>query len=1102
MKIKLHKCFAWLHIVGRSKTLRIMKIILLLVILGVSNIYASVFSQSIDINLTLKSVPLKEAFTQIESKTDYKFLYRSDLIDIDKLTNLEVKGKSTLDNFLALLLHNTEISYNVLNNNLIVLAPKQQHIITGVVTDAKTGLTIPGVNVLIEGTNQGTVTDLSGKYSIEVPDLNATLVFSFIGYESQKIALTGRTSVNVKMVSSIGNLSEVVVIGYGTQRKKDLTSSVSVVATKEIGSLPVPSISDALQGRAAGVQVISSGAPGSDATFRIRGVGTINNNDPLLVIDGVPVSSGLNQLNMNDVESIQVLKDASATAIYGSRGANGVLIVTTKRGKGDKSHLDFNYFMGLQRAANVVDMLNAEQFATLHNEIMSNAGLPQNPAFANPASLGSGTDWLGELFDVAPISNYSLSYSGNSEKTNYYVSGNILDQDGIVLNTGYKRYTVQFNADTKVFDKLKFGNSLTLNHDVKTSGDYNIRNTMLALPTQSIFQENGMYSGPVAQPMWDGDLVNPIGLAKTVDNSIKGYNLLGSVYGEYSVLENLKFKSSLGLQANFWNARTWAPNYKWNSSSKDNSYLFEQYNKSLTWVWDNTLTFEKSYGKHNFLLMGGTSAQENNFNFLNGSIQAFASNLTQQINNGTQQPTVGGNTSSWSLFSYMGRANYTYNNKYLFTATLRRDGSSRFGEGNKWGTFPSGSVAWRISEEPFMQSFGFIDDMKLRAGYGITGNQEIGNYTFASALQTIMYNFDNSIVTAVVPNMMPNPYVQWEEQKQSNIGLDASMFNYRIEVALDGYIKNTEQMLVPMSVPVSTGYSDVYVPYINAGKMENKGVEISINSRNLTGEFTWNSSFNFSYNYNRVVSLNDTVPMTSGSIGLNYNLALIQAGHPINAFYGFETDGIFQTPEDVENHAVQVSGNDPYNRTSAGDIRFKDLNNDGIINDKDRTFLGNPNPSFIFALNNSFAWKGFDLSIFLQGVSGNKILNANRIWSEAMSIAQNQTTETLGRWTGEGTSNEMPRAVFNDPNKNNRPSDRYIEDGSYLRIKNITLGYTLPRALINKVHLESVRVYATALNLLTITKYTGFDPEVGTSGIDNNVYPVTATYSFGVNIGF
>lgn len=1102
MKKKLHCCFVWLFIVGRSKTLRIMKITMLLLILGISNIYASVFSQSVNINLSLKGAPLKEAFEQIEKKSEFKFLYRSDLIDIDKATSLDVKGSNSIDHLLALLLRNTEIGYTIFNDNLIVLAPKQQRTVSGVITDAKTGLTIPGVNILVEGTSQGAVSDLSGKYSVEVPDENAILVFSFVGYESQRVVVAGKTTVNIKLVPSVGSLSEVVVIGYGTQQKKDLTGAVSVVATKDIGSMPVPSISDAIQGRAAGVQVVSSGAPGTDATFRIRGVGTINNNDPLLVIDGVPVASGLNQLNMNDVESIQVLKDASATAIYGSRGANGVLIVTTKRGKGDKSHLDFNYFYGLQRASNIVEMLDASQFATLHNDIMSNAGLALNPAYADPSSLGAGTDWLGELFDVAPISSYSLSYSGNSEKTNYYVSGNVLDQDGIVLNTGYKRYTVQFNADTKVFDKLTFGNSLTLNHDLKTSGDYSIRNTMLALPTQNIYQENGNYSGPVAQPMWDGDLVNPIGLANTVDKSIHGYNLLGSVYGEYAILENLKFRPSLGLQANFWNARTWAPNYKWNSSSNDNSYLFERYDKSLTWVWDNTLTYEKTMDKHSFLLMGGTSAQENTANYLNGSIQTFASNLTQQMNNGTQQPVVGGNAYSWSLFSYMGRANYTYNNRYLFTATVRRDGSSRFGEGNKWGIFPSGSVAWRLSEEPFMKSFSFIDDMKVRAGYGITGNQEIGNYTFASALQTIMYNFNNSIVTAVVPNMMPNPYVQWEEQKQANIGLDASLFNYRLEIALDGYIKNTEQMLVPMSVPVSTGYSDVYVPFINAGKMQNKGIEISINSRNLTGDFSWNSSLNFSYNFNEVVSLNDTVPMTSGSIGLNYNLALIQAGHPINVFYGFETDGIFQTQEDVENHAVQVSGNDPFNRTSAGDIRFKDLNNDGVINDMDRTFLGNPNPTFIFAFNNSFGYKGFDLSIFLQGVAGNKILNANRIWSEAMSIAQNQTVETLGRWTGEGTSNELPRAVFNDPNKNTRPSDRYIEDGSYFRIKNVTLGYTLPRNLFKKAHLEKIRVYASAVNLLTITQYTGFDPEVGTSGIDNNVYPVTSTFSFGVNIGF
>ena len=974
--------------------------------------------------------------------------------------------------------------------------------VTGKVTDAANGLPLFGVSIGITGTSLGVISDVDGKFTIQVPSKDAILAFSFVGYKPKQVTVGESTQLNVALEQEMTELEQIVVVGYGTQRKKDLTGSISLVSTKDIKSLAVPSVGDALQGRAAGVQVISSGTPGSDATLRIRGAGTINNNNPLLVIDGVPVSSGLNTLNMNDVESMQVLKDASATAIYGSRGANGVVIITTKRGKGDKSNLTFNYFFGMQNATHVIDMLNASEFAALHNDIMANAGLPQNPAYADPASLGEGTDWLGELFNPAPMQNFSLSYSGGSEKTNVYVSGNYLSQDGVVTNTGYKKLTLQFNSDTKVFNKLKFGNSLTLNNDIKTSGNYSIRNAMLALPTQPLYQPNGDYSGPIQQPMWDGDIVNPIGLAKTVNNSTHGYNLIGSLYGEYEIIKDLKIKSTFGLQANFWNSRTWAPNYHWNSSINENSYLYEQYNKNLTWLWDNTVNYEKTINKHNIALMAGISAQENDYHYLNGSKQSFASNLTQQMDNGTLQPTLGGSTSSWSLLSYIGRANYTFDGKYLATATIRYDGSSRFGEGNKWGLFPSGSLAWRISDEDFMKSLTFINSMKIRAGYGVTGNQEIGNYSFASALQTIKYNFNNSIVNAVVPQMMPNPNVQWEEQKQANIGIDASLFKSRIEVAVDAYLKNTDNMLVPMSVPVSTGYSDVYVPYINAGKMQNKGIEFTIDSRNFTGDFTWNTSLNFSYNQNEVKSLNDTVPMTSGSIGLNYNLALIQAGHPVNEFYGFITDGVFQTQTEVDNHAVQVPGSDPYNRTSAGDIRFKDLNNDGVINDLDRAFTGNPNPTFIFAMNNSFTYKGFDLSLFIQGVAGNKILNANRIYTEAMSVAQNQTTETLNRWTGEGTSNEMPRAVFNDPNKNSRPSDRYVENGSYLRIKNLTLGYTLPAKLTEKAHLSSVRVYAAGLNLYTFTKYTGFDPEVGTSGIDYNVYPVTATYSVGINIGF
>jgi len=980
--------------------------------------------------------------------------------------------------------------------------------ISGTVVDAK-GEPLIGVSVLINGTTTGTISSFDGTFTLPASSQkNPVLKISYIGYNSQEVTVKDSKSIRIVLVEGSKSLEEVVVVGYGTQRKKDLTGSVATIKSTDIKSLPVPSVSDALQGRAAGVQVISSGAPGTDATFRIRGVGTINDANPLVVIDGFPIDGGLNQLNMDDVESIQILKDASATAIYGSRGANGVVIITTKHGSStDKSQMNFNYSYGLQNSTNMIKMLTASQFAALHNDILGNAGIAQNPAYADPASLGVGTDWLGSFFRTAPMQNYSLNYSGGNEKTKVYVSGNYFNQEGIVINTGFKRFTFQLNTDSKVASFLKFGNNLTLNHDLKTNSDVstntvpNIRNAMMALPTQPIYRSNGNYSGPVAQPLYDGDIVNPIGAAKTADNSINGYNLMGSIYAELEIIKNLKLKSTFGLQANFWDSRNWSPERAWDTSVSLNSYLGEQYNKNITWLWDNTITYDKVFGKHKLGVMVGTSAQENRYNYMNGSIQSFASDVTQQLNNGILLPKVGGSTSSYSMLSYMGRVNYAYADKYLFTATLRQDGSSRFGEKNKYGLFPSASAAWRISEEDFFKPVTFVNDLKLRAGYGATGNQSIGNYSFASSLNTIKYNFNNTVVSAVVPNVMPNPYVQWEQQRQGNIGLDATLFNQRVEVTVDAYLKKTDKMLVPMVVPVSTGYSDISVPSINAGQMENKGIEITVNTKNLTGDFKWNTSFNVSYNKNKVVNINDTVPMSSGSIGLNANLALIQAGIPINEFYGFKTDGIFQNQKEVDNHALQVPGNDPNNRTSPGDIRFKDLNNDGVINDKDRTYLGNPNPTFMFAMNNTFTYKGFDLSIFLQGIAGNKIINANRFWSEAMDVAQNQTTATLNRWTGEGTSNSMPRAVFNDPNKNTRPSDRYVENGSYLRVKNVTLGYTLPVSLVKKVKISTARFYISAQNLFTITKYSGFDPEVGTNGIDNNVYPVTRTFTVGVNLG-
>jgi TonB-linked SusC/RagA family outer membrane protein len=984
---------------------------------------------------------------------------------------------------------------------LPMLAFTQVRKITGQVLSNEENKPLQGVSVVINGTPSATLTNENGEFSISAVE-NAIVSFSYVGYNTHEHRVTGDAKLMVQLTLANKALQEVVVIGYGTQKKADVTGSVASVNAKELKSLPVPNVGEALQGRAAGVQILSSGSPGSNVTIRVRGVGTINNSDPLLVIDGIPTDVPLNILNQDDIASIDILKDASATAIYGSRGANGVVLITTKKGVSGRNHLEFSGFTGVQKATSMVQMLNATQFASLHNEMMLNNGQRQNPAFANPASLGLGTDWLGALFRSAPMQNYSLAYSGGGPNSSYYISGGVLNQDGIVLNTSYRRYTIQVNTNSKVFPWLAFGNNLTMNHDVKKSGAYDIRNTMAALPTQPVLNADGTYSGPVGQASWYGDITNPIGKATLTENNTQGYNILGNIFGDLSLFKDLKFRTTGGIHASFWDNRTWASKYNWQPIPQPNSYLYQDYNKSLTWLWDNLLTYDKSIGANQHLVaLLGSSAQTNRYDGMNGSIQGFASNTTQQLTNGTILPTIGGNASEWALLSFFGRANYTYKDCYLLTATMRRDGSSRFGKDNRYGTFPSASFAWRISRENFF-NVPAINDLKLRVGYGITGNQNIGNYSFASVLQTSQYNFNGTPVNTIVPLAIPNPGVRWEEVEQQNIGLDATLLNNRINLVFDAYIKNTNDMLVPMAVPISTGYSDIFVPSINAGKVQNKGVELSINTQNLKGKVEWNTSFNVSFNKNKVVSLNDSIPLLTGSIGLNQNLSIQSAGHPVNSFYGFVTNGIFQTQQEVAKYAAQVPGADPFNRTSAGDIRFRDLNNDGKIDDNDRTYLGDPNPSFIFAMNNTFSYKGFDIALFLQGVSGNKIFNANRIWSEGMAVAQNQSTAVLDRWTAKGTSTTMPRAVFNDPNKNTRVSDRFVEDGSYLRVKNLTIGYTLPHSVLQRVKMSSARIYISGQNLLTITHYTGFDPETGANGIDLNVYPVTRTISAGINLNF
>ncbi|HMM04063.1 MULTISPECIES: TonB-dependent receptor [unclassified Dysgonomonas] len=981
------------------------------------------------------------------------------------------------------------------------LSAQNKKTITGTILDEK-GESIIGASVAVKGTTNGTITDIDGKFSLNVNE-NDILAISYVGFLAQEIPVTGKSNLQITLKENTEMLDEIVVVGYGVMRKRDLTGAVSSIDSKSMQDKPVANIGEALQGRASGVQIINSGAPGSNVSIRIRGISTINNSEPLLVIDGVPTDLSLNALNMDDVQTVDVLKDASATAIYGSRGANGVVIITTKKGKSGDGVVSFSANWGIQDATSMPDMLNASQFASYHNDMIANysgtENLMQRPDFADPTTLGKGTDWIDELFRTSMIQNYSVSYSGGTDKSNYYVSAGILDQEGIVTDTSYKRYTVQFNGESKVKPWLKLGNNVTLSHDAKKQGSYSIRDAMAAQPTQPVYNEDGTYSGPGNPAYWYGDIKNPLGNAKVNSQSTKGYNLLGNIFAEINFFDKVTFKTLGGIDFKFWDKENFSPKYDWKPISQPESYRYEESNKSLTYLWDNTLTYIDTFNEnHHLNVMIGSSAQNNVYNKMNASVQGFLSDKNNQLSNGLNQPTVGGTKNDWALLSFMGRVNYNYTDKYLLTLTVRRDGSSRFSKDNRWGTFPSVAAAWRLSEEAFYQKNKWVNDIKVRAGYGVTGNQwGINEYAYFTKLKTGQYVFNGTPVSTLYPLVMPNPDVKWETVKQWNAGIDLSLIDQRINLSLDGYIKNTTDMLVPMAVPITTGYSDIYVPSINAGKVRNTGWELTISSRNLTGELEWNTDLNVSYNKNKVISMNDGVPLFTGD-DINMTKVLVNAeGNPINSFYGYVTNGLFQNWDQVNNASIQVPGG-----TAPGDIRFSDLDNNGVINDNDRTYIGNPTPEWSFSMNNSFAYKNFDLQIFLQGVAGNDIYNANRIWQEGMAVPQNQTAKVLDRWTGEGTSNSVPRAVYSDPNKNARHSDRFVEDGSYLRIKNLTLGYTLPQAISKKAYLQTVRMYMSCQNLYTFTKYSGFDPEVGANGIDLSTYPLTRTISFGVNVKF
>ena len=972
----------------------------------------------------------------------------------------------------------------------------QQITVQGVVKD-QTGETVIGASVMEKGTTNGTITGIDGDFSLNMSP-NGTLVVSFVGYKTQEVQVKGQKQLQVVLSEDAEMLDEVVVIGYGTMKKSDLTGAVSSIGNKAIKDSPVSNLGQAIQGKISGVQIVDAGKPGDNVSIKIRGLGSINNCDPLVVIDGVPTDLGLSSLNMADVERLDVLKDASATAIYGSRGANGVVMITTKRGTEGKGKLAVSANYSFQNATNVPSLLNAAQYAELSNDMMVNSGRNPNPEWANPSELGAGTDWMDELLRTGVMQNYTVSYSGGNEKSHYYVSGGFLDQSGIVKSVNYRRFTFQSNSDAQVLKWLKFSNNITFSADTKKSGSYNIGDALKALPIYPVKNEDGSWSGPDGNSEWYGSTRNPIGPTELNKSQTDGYNFLANLTAELTFTKWLKFKSTFGYDAKFWFIDNFTPKYNWKPTPTEETSRYKSDNKSFTYLWDNYFLFDHTFAeKHRVGLMAGMSAQWNTNDYLNAQKNVFMFDNVHEMDNGEEMYAIGGNETEWALLSYMARVNYSYEDRYLLTATIRRDGSSRFGKKHRWGTFPSVSVAWRASQEKWFPKNDYINDLKVRAGYGVTGSQaSVGNYSYLASYNTSVYPFGISSgnQTALVSSTLANPYIHWEEVAQTNIGFDASLFNSRVMFSFDAYLKETRDMLVKASIPITSGFEDTTTTYTNAGKVRNQGIEMSLHTINLTGELGWETNLTATYNKNKIKDLNSDVPYYINQINNSY-VTMLTKDYPINVFYGYVTDGIFQNQSEVNTHAVQP-GAEP------GDIRFRDLNNDGVINDSDRTVIGNPNPSWLFSMNNSLSYKGFELSVFLQGIAGNKIYNANNIDNTGMAAAYNQTTDVLKRWQGEGTSNSMPRAVFGDPNQNTRVSDRFVENGSYLRLKNITLSYTFPKQWLQKAQIENARLSLSCENVATITGYSGFDPEVGINGIDQNRYPISRTFSLGLNFNF
>ncbi|RSK46633.1 SusC/RagA family TonB-linked outer membrane protein [Hymenobacter perfusus] len=992
--------------------------------------------------------------------------------------------------------------------------------VSGRVTQSN-GDPLPGVTVIVKGTTIGATTDADGRFSLNAPE-NSTLVISYVGFTRREVPVTGAsTSVNVTLAEDARALSEVVVVGYGTQERGSVTGAISSVGAADIVRQPVPDVTQAIQGKVAGVTITSNGgAPGGAAgtAVRVRGITSAGNNNPLYVVDGFPLPDGgdnqLNAISSNDIESIDILKDASATAIYGVRAANGVVIITTKRGKAGQSTFNLDVYRGVQTVARKLDLLNAEEYATINNESLLAAGKPiALDKLRNPSALGEGTDWQDLLFRRAKIQNYSLSATGGSEKSRYALSGTYFQQDGIILGTNFERFTLRANGDVQVGRMLKVGNSISLTHlsdrqVTSNNGEYGAVQQLLRIPpTVQPYRPDGYWYQPNSV---DDNFTeeNPLATSQRVNQNFTRNRAITTFFAELEPIKGLRFRTNVGADLIFDNFNSFAPKgpelagytqrYITAGASATSSY-------APTYLIENTATYDHLFAdKHQFTLLLGQSAQEFNFSNVQAYRSLYLRNDLQTINAGPINTLLnnGGTIDTRRrLASLFGRVNYEFAGKYIFQATVRRDGSSRFQTGEKFGFFPGASVGWRISEEDFLKGNSLISNLKVRAGYGRVGNElNADRFAYLYAIRfgaNYPLGPDGAINIGGAPTRLANPNLRWEYNDQANFGIDLGLLDNRFEATIDLYNRNSPNLIanIPPSL-VSGTYESVPG---NAASAYNRGIDVSLTSHNFTGsgqDLNWSTTLNVSAFKTKLEDLGAGLPY-NGQGSLSGTIVRYDVNQAFGSFYGFQADGLFQTQAEVDAAPKQETG------TAPGDIRFRDTNGDGVITDLDRTFIGNPNPNFSFGITNTLNFRNFDLSFFIQGVQGNDVYNLNRYITEsALYSTTNGTTRILNRWTGEGTSNDVPRAINGDPNRNLRVSTHFIEDGSYVRLKNLTFGYTLPKSIMSRISASQLRVYFTAQNLATLTKYTGYDPEVSASGVDLGIYPQARVFMGGLNIGF